>query len=281
MTGTIRRTSHPGNVHMEEEAYGTGGLTLALVHGAMSSRRTFDPLREALLSRSGDALTVLAFDLPGFGASSKAAEEYGYAEQAARLARALRGRGGPTVVVGHSMGGAIALHLALDHRDLVDGLVILDTGLGQARGGGSINAASGAGPVRLTRELMLRYVAGWLCEARPELVAGLADDALRMSEASFQGVRRAVAAHDLSARVAELPDVPVLVIRGRDDRTRTHEEVAEVAAVFRRSVLLEVPDAGHCPHVERPDAVASAVVGWLAGAGFVSPPRDCAWAGRC
>ncbi|RAH99153.1 hypothetical protein DLJ53_21635 [Acuticoccus sediminis] len=258
---TERRIRLGDGAEMEVETAGTGGLRVAMLHGAMSSRRMFDALSDRLLA-GHSGLSTLAVDLPGFGGSSKPGGGYGYSAQAARIAAVLREDPRPTVVVGHSMGGAIALTLLLAAPDVVDGLVLIGTGLGRSGGSGSIAAY---GTPALERELMSRYVAGWLVDPDPALVDALVEDAMRMTPASFDGVRAAIGAYDLGAakkRLAAL-DLPVLVMRGARDRTRTAAEAAELTAAFRHAALVEIPDAGHCPHREKPEAAAAAILGWL------------------
>ncbi|WP_226579983.1 alpha/beta fold hydrolase [Acuticoccus sediminis] len=258
---TERRIRLGDGAEMEVETAGTGGLRVAMLHGAMSSRRMFDALGDRLLA-GHSGLSTLAVDLPGFGGASKPGGGYGYPAQAARIAEILREDPRPTVVVGHSMGGAIALTLLLAAPDVVDGLVLIGTGLGRSGGSGSIAAY---GTPALDRELMSRYVAGWLVDPDPALVDALVEDAMRMTPASFDGVRAAIGAYDLGAakpRLAAL-DLPVLVMRGARDRTRTAAEAAELATAFRHAALVEIPDAGHCPHLEKPEAAAAAILGWL------------------
>src|SRR5690606_10856415 len=74
---------------------------------------------------------MTAVDLPGHGGSSKAAPadaDYSLSGLAADVAATLSsGKRKPSVIVGHSLGGAVALGLALEHPDLVAGLVLIDS----------------------------------------------------------------------------------------------------------------------------------------------------------
>ncbi|MET0342676.1 MAG: alpha/beta fold hydrolase [Polyangiales bacterium] len=97
---------------------------LVLVHGLSDAgARDWEPVLSAL-SRH---YHVLAFDLPGFGRSTRAHQVYA-PQRFVRFVSGLIARHftGPVAVVGHSMGGAIALALAGDHPEQVERLALLD-----------------------------------------------------------------------------------------------------------------------------------------------------------
>lgn len=97
---------------------------LVLIHGlGEAGVRDFYPILQSLAEKR----RVIAFDLPGFGRSSKGNEEYTparYVEVVRRLIDALAK--GKADVVGHSMGGAIALMHAGTHPQQVRRLVLVD-----------------------------------------------------------------------------------------------------------------------------------------------------------
>lgn len=98
------------------------GPTVLALHGITGHGRRWKPLANQNLAEAH----VLAPDLLGHGRSS--AEPPWHIEgQADALAQLLRDEAtGPVLVVGHSFGGAVAVHLADRHPDLVRGLVLLD-----------------------------------------------------------------------------------------------------------------------------------------------------------
>lgn len=104
------------------EDVGTGDPPIVLVHGLGNHghfRRQIDHLSAAH--------RVVAPDLPGFGTSADPAEEYsigGYADDVARMCGRLQLT--KPVIVGHSMGGGVAVELAAAHPDLPLALVLLD-----------------------------------------------------------------------------------------------------------------------------------------------------------
>jgi pimeloyl-ACP methyl ester carboxylesterase len=91
------------------------------LHGWARSHRDFD----AVVSGDGDGpLPALALDLPGFGASPPPPVAWGAEAYAEQVARALDDMGSPVVVLGHSFGGRVALHLAVQRPDVVRALVL-------------------------------------------------------------------------------------------------------------------------------------------------------------
>jgi pimeloyl-ACP methyl ester carboxylesterase len=68
---------------------------------------------------------LLAPDRPGFGASGRGEVVPSLQQQAALLAPLLEGRGAPAIVVGHSLGGAHALRLAVDYPERVRDVLLI------------------------------------------------------------------------------------------------------------------------------------------------------------
>ena len=107
--------------HYVEEG---NGPPLVMIHGLMGSSRN---LTYALSGHLREQFRVITLDRPGSGYSTRragtAADLPGQARQIARFIQALRLD--PPLVLGHSLGGALALALALDHPETVSGLVLV------------------------------------------------------------------------------------------------------------------------------------------------------------
>ena len=100
--------------------------TTVLVHGLDSSKQTWESCLAMLAS---DGYPVLAVDLRGHGESALGREaDFSPAALAADVVAAARHSGarGPLVVVGHSMGGRIAMRVAADHPSDVAAIVVED-----------------------------------------------------------------------------------------------------------------------------------------------------------
>jgi pimeloyl-ACP methyl ester carboxylesterase len=105
---------------------GTGGggrAPVALLHGLLGSAQNFGSVQKAL---AAGGHRVLALDMRNHGASPHAAS-MAYAEMAEDVAETLRAEGAwPAAVIGHSMGGKVAMTLALAHPDAVERLLVAD-----------------------------------------------------------------------------------------------------------------------------------------------------------
>lgn len=110
-----------GQIHAVEKGEGRPVL---LIHGLSGNLHnftyaSFDPL--------ADQFRVIAIDRPGCGHSARDSDDHARLPvQAAMIAEFIRGNElEKPLIVGHSLGGAVALALALDHRDLVGGLALI------------------------------------------------------------------------------------------------------------------------------------------------------------
>lgn len=112
---------------------GRGGTVVAL-HGLTASYLSFAGVAERLAGRRA----VFALDLRGRGDSDKPPGPYGMAQHARDVAAAMRAMGlGPSVILGHSMGGFVAAALAAQEPELVTGLVLIDGGYAPAIAAGT------------------------------------------------------------------------------------------------------------------------------------------------
>lgn len=96
--------------------------TIFLVHGSPGDWKAFGPYL------ASEALTedyrIVAFDRPGYGASSPGETMRSMADQGDRLALRAEEFSGPRIWLGHSFGAPIVARVAVDHPQLVDGLIL-------------------------------------------------------------------------------------------------------------------------------------------------------------
>ena len=235
---------------------GTGDPPLLLVHGFTGSDVDWLDVQEPLAA-AGSGRRVVGYTHRGHGLSGHAGE-YSLAELVADLEVVVDELGlAPMHLLGHSMGGAVALRYALTHRDRVASLVLMDTAATSFGGLGSWTEqlaakieAEGMAPIV---ELFGRFAA----TQRPEIAERLEHKISRMDPKAFLGLARALQeAESLVDRLGELEGIPVTVLVGANDGP-----LVESAHVLHRGIpgarLEVVADAGHSPQEDQPEA-------WLA-----------------
>ncbi len=124
-TARIHRDIKANGVRLRVSEVGQGP-SLVLLHGLFMDHTTWDPVGDAL----GQQYRVVAPDLPGFGQSEKPPESrfpYGinaFADAVVDLYAGLEL--GRAILVGHALGGAIAITLAARHPELISRLILVD-----------------------------------------------------------------------------------------------------------------------------------------------------------
>jgi 3-oxoadipate enol-lactonase len=215
---------------------------------------------------------VITPDLPGFGASAPAGPGFALDAVALRLARGLAAQGvrAPFDLVGHSLGGAVALTLAALRPRLVGRLVLVaPAGLqAAAPGGGALLGAGAEALFAMRRALAPLADLAW---GRQMLLAFAADDGARLSAEQTRamvgasaGAQRlsaalsTLAATDLRPLLAVTP-APLGLVWGERDRAVPLRVARGILAVRPEAPLELIASTGHVPMVERPDAFAAAV----------------------
>ncbi|MCC6527500.1 MAG: alpha/beta hydrolase [Polyangiaceae bacterium] len=248
---------------------------VVLLHDFLASHLEFDDVIDALARR----FHVIAPDLPGFGASEKPTPSrypYGvesFAEAAADLIAAYGL--GPACVLGHGLGGAIAITLVSQHMELVKRAVLvgalcypLPVGLGARLrlwpvvGGAVFKQLFGR---RQFRKFFQEHVFSPGAALPLERIAALYEHFNTPSarESAYAVLRSMADTRSVTARVSRIRR-PVLVVWGRDD-------VLYPPALALRLVRempgarLEFFDAGHSPHEERPSEFVAVVTQFFEG----------------
>ncbi len=249
------------------------GPSLVLIHGLAGQLGNFT--HSLLVPLSGD-FRVVAFDRPGSGYSTRAAgSPAGLRAQAATLARAIRALElDRPVVVGHSLGGAVALAIALDHPESVSGLALIAPlthpvmrppllFLGLALPSGPARkflAWTLATPVSLlARDWGARQVFSPETPPKDFAVAGGALLGVRPRNVWESGADMLAANGDLSAMAPRYPSlaIPVGVLYGHGDAILDWRAHGETLAAEIPGLDLEVVAGGHMLPVTAPDAVAA------------------------
>ncbi|WP_028937251.1 alpha/beta fold hydrolase [Pseudonocardia spinosispora] len=244
-----------GKVQARVLVAGTGDPLLFL-HGA--GGLMWDPFLEALAGQH----TVYAVEHPGAGESEALEHLPGIWELVLLYDELLDGLELETVsVVGHSFGGMVAAELAANSPRRVSELVLIAP-IGLWRDDAPIADLAGIPPESLPG-LVLADPNSPLAE----LLTPPADDPQALFEAAVRmasvlhfiwpipdkGLRRRI--HRVSART--------LLVWGERDALVSPVYAEEFASLLRHSNTVLIPDAGHLPQLEQPDAVRDAVLGFL------------------
>jgi pimeloyl-ACP methyl ester carboxylesterase len=221
----------------------SGPAAIVCVHGIGMSHRSF----RRLARRLGPSSRVLAIDLPGFGGARSPRRRLGIAGHADAVAARLRGEGlcGCTVI-GQSMGTQVAVELAHRHPALVDALVLIGPVVDDRRPGAARQLAA-----------LLRDSA----HESPRMNAVVLSDYLR-SVPQYLRELRPMLDYPMLARLAQLA-IPVLVVRGSEDRIARHDWALRVTDAAARGTLVEPPGPHHVQE-HAPAAVATAIARFLA-----------------
>ena len=236
-------------------AVGTAGPRIAFLHGLFGQGRNWNQIAKAVTGPVGDEARCLLVDLPDHGRSPWSTEFSleGYADAVAQTLRGA-GDGEPFTVVGHSLGGKVAMVLALRHPALVERLVVVDIA---PKGYGSLERFEGyiremqalplgetasradaearfeepdAGVKAFLLQNLRRDGAGWRWQVNLDLVAR--DAAL--------GAGSRIA--DWSIAVDDLAPYPgpVLWVAGGESRYVTRDDAARMRGYFPRTRLFTI-----------------------------------------
>ena len=235
--------------------------TICFVHGSGGNARVWDRQVDGLAGHK-----TLAVDLPGHGPAGGHGRE-SIAEYAADVRAELDAAGLDRVVlVGHSMGGAIAQMFALQYPDRLDGLVLVGTGARlrvMPRIFETLEADHGEG----VRFLMSLAVAA---SAPPALIELLTRETLRTPRRVIIGDFRACDAFDVMPRLPAIA-IPTLVLCGREDRLTPPRYAQYLADHIPGARLVIVEGAGHYVQIERPDETTAAIRDFV---GALGAPRQ-------
>ena len=250
------------------------GQMVVLVHGFTIPYAIWHPTYQALIS---SGYRVLRYDLFGRGYSDRPHLKYDlnfFVKQLADLLDALAIR--QAVLIGLSMGGAIASAFTVQHPTLIRKLVLID-------------------PIGVQPMPLGLFYRGALLPGLGELVLGLAspeklvkgiaadffDPALveefqdrYREQMQFRGFKRAILSTlrcktlngfpEIYARLGKL-GLPILLLWGRNDRTLPLAQSDSILRLVPGIEFHVVEDCGHIPHYERPEIVNPIISQFIGG----------------
>ena len=244
---------------------GHGPISYVFLHGLLGQGKNWSTIAKALLPAAS-----LLVDLPDHGRSAWSAD-VSYEGMAAAVIDLLRTLEGPVTLVGHSMGGKVAMLVALREPELVSRLVVVDIS-----------------PVARATDDFVTYLDAMLAldldsittradadavlraAAPDQTVRGFLLQSLQRTENGWTwhpnlvGLRRGLPAIGGWPEINETYDGPVLWFRGARSPYVTEDAVPAMRALFPKVRLVTIKDAGHWVHADQPTVLADSLAHWVA-----------------
>lgn len=269
-----------GGFRVHYKIFGKGEPLIVLLHGSFLSIRSWRDVTTPLSKKA----TVLVFDRPAFGLTSRPvpsadnSARYSPEAQSDLVVRLIREAGyEKAILVGNSTGGTLAVLTALRHPRHVQGLVLA---------GAMIYSGYATSEVPAFMKPLLTSMGPAFSRLMKFLITRLYDRNIRgfwhnkeaLSEETLSAFRSDLMIGDwsrafwelflethhlaLDKRVCDL-EVPVLVVTGEHDLTVKTEESLRLAREIPGTELEVIPDCGHLPQEETPDAFVAVVMSFL------------------
>lgn len=273
MIDPVRTLEHRGCA-LSYSVRGAGPPVL-LIQGVSAQGDAWGPQVDALAPR----FACLTFDNRGFSRSQPCAVPLTVEQMAEDALALVDAQGWPEVhVVGHSLGGSVALHLALERRARVRSLALLCT---FARGRDAtrltwrmfrLGMRTRIGTRRMRRRAFLEMVlppaglAGIDRDAEAERLAGLFGHDLADHPPVVSQQLAALSRYDATARLSELAGLPTLVVSAVHDPISRPASGQALASGIPGARLVVLPDASHGVPLHDPARINALLLEHLAAA---------------
>ena len=256
------------------------GEPVVLIHGLNASTFSF----RYMIPDLAQHFRVVALDLKGFGYSERPAEGDFSLTAQAKLVEQTMARLGieRAAVIGHSMGGAVAMHLATLFPERVDKLVLVNSATDRELRRG-LRLAPLIRPLLPAIAFLTFHRRGF---RRFELQSGIHDPSYLTPEildeyirwSRMKGHLRGLGSFLVDRRSdgplrPEAISAPTLVLWGEHDRWLPPESGEELARLIPNAQLDLVPSSGHMPMEEQPDYSARALIAFLRAAEPAEAPQ--------
>lgn len=244
------------SVALSHDMIGSGDRAVVLLP-ALGAHRSIWRSVAADLTSAGRV--IIPMDLRGLGDSPVPAGPYRVADLAADVLHTLDGLDIRAAdVVGISLGGAVAQHLALEHPKRVGALGLVSTlprfGTREAWIDRAVEVRR-QGTAPLAKGLEGKWISEEFASSRPDLVAELAAMIMSTDPEGYASNAEALAEWDVRGRLGGI-EAPTVVIGGSADRSATPRALSELTAGIPGARHVTVEGAAHLVPVEQPTQVA-------------------------
>ncbi|MFJ6651160.1 alpha/beta fold hydrolase [Microbacterium sp. NPDC091313] len=211
-----------------------------------------------------DSFRLVAWDLPGHGASPAPAAAFTVGELADAVAAAVADD--TFFYAGVSLGGATGLELALRHPHRVRAAAIIASGAQLGDPAGWTDRAAQA-RTQSTSSLIAASAGRWFAPdsmaRRPEISGRLLHALQDADDEGYARCCEALAAYDVRSQLSEIA-LPVLAAWGEHDAVAPESKAREIADGVRHGASVRIDGAGHLPPAEQPEAVARTLRAFVA-----------------
>lgn len=248
-------TINVNGIRFAYERRGTGS-PLVLLHGYPLDHHLWDEVAPLL----ADTFELILPDLRGFGESSTVDSFYTMEDIASDIAALLDHLEiQKTAIVGHSMGGYVALAFARLYPERLTGLGLVSTQVladpPDRRDGRYKSAAEVAdkGIASVVETMTPKFTAD------PQLQKFARENMERQQPAGYIGALKAMAERVDSTPLLATLHVPVVIVHGDADSLIPIDRAREVQAALPDAHLVEIRGAGHMPMMEDKEKTAEAL----------------------
>ena len=253
------------------------GHPVVLVHAGIADHRMWDDQ----FARFAERYRVIRYDQRGFGQSTAPAGPFAFHDDLYLLLRQLEVA--RASFIGGSLGGAVVINFAVAHPEMVEGLIVVGSGLG-----GIEWPPPSPEELALFSQVEEAADAGDFATANEIEVHIWVDGPTRNPESVNQGVRERVREMNLqtftrheeneqaqpqeleppaSVRLGEI-QVPTLVLIGDQDVSSIQAIADHLAAAIPGARKVVVPNTAHVPNMEQPEAFNQIVLDFLDSLGW-------------
>ncbi|MGL5405590.1 MAG: alpha/beta fold hydrolase [Propionibacteriaceae bacterium] len=256
-------------MNLHEFRYGDKGPLVVFCHGLFGQGKNWGAAARLL----SDQYRCVMLDMPNHGRSPWT-DVVDYPTMADAVANHIATHYAddlPLALVGHSMGGKIAMRIALTHPELVGRLVVADMAPAYTEGMSSFVPIFDALNALPLDSITRREQADALLAERilDPAVRNLLMQSLRQQQGKWQWMINLEGLTNGRQSLSEWPtltaqyDGPVLILAGANSNYIRPEDTPTIKQLFPTSIKATIKDAGHWLHSEQPEAFAATVRSFL------------------